>query len=354
MPSQYTRRVSGPLVCSTPGCTETLCWNGRGRPPERCPAHRAERGRWIRRRCARRARAIQAGQLPAPKAVCIESGCDAPVETTSRPKGGRSPERCPEHRAMHRRAMRKHHRQSNAGAQPRTPTLLPAPAGPGRGAVQRERAAETRRLKALEPPPPPAPRCGCGVRLHGAKARTSGTCHICRTRAERRAAATARPRCGCGRALRCAQSKAEGRCWSCRAVRGRTTDAGRSTSACVETPSQTPPTRAAAAKQATKIASRTIKPQGNKKNEGAGREATGPHPPGNATEHSAGAQRAKTTPAQPPSARPAKPNTATIRHKASEPGAARRRIERMEEIRALREMLGDEMSATAMELALAR
>ena len=211
----YTPKVLTPIVCVETGCEAHIPWNGRGRPPERCEAHRIARARWVKIRSARRARARASGALPGDTAQCIEPGCTASVGDTARPRGGRIPQRCPEHRAARKRATKEHSRTRLPGS-PRAPVaLLEAPQGPGR--KMRTRA-----------PKPPAARCPCGQRLRGAGALEAKRCLTCRKTRERAERDAQRPRCTqCARALRGAASLEQNRCWTCRQAAWRTQRAGR-------------------------------------------------------------------------------------------------------------------------------
>ena len=216
MPSRYTLRIASPPRCIEARCAEHVQWNGRGRPPKRCPKHREERARWIKVRSSRRAHAIAAGRLERASAICIAVGCEAAVEDTQRANGGRAPERCAKHRAEHRTRMRKLHR--SLGPKPASATtLLPAPQGPGRGSVQRERAAMVKakaQTNATAKQRKPQQRCACTKLIRGVQALQSLQCRECRQRSERKA--IIRPMCACSTALRARKSHEEGKCWACR------------------------------------------------------------------------------------------------------------------------------------------
>ena len=225
MHTKYVHRITTTPVCIVAGCNAAVQWNGRGRPPHRCPTHREERAQWIRRRSARRARAIEAGRIAPSEEICIEPGCEAPVEESDRARGGRAPMRCHEHRQTHRSKMRKAHRQVGAKSEPMAVKLLPAPKGPGRGAARRPRTVEEQRTPTPAKAPEPA-RCGCGVKLRGEEAKRTQSCQECRVKALKRETIEERPKCWCGRVLRCTASKDAGLCSSCRAAVKRTSASG--------------------------------------------------------------------------------------------------------------------------------
>ena len=206
----YTPKVLTPIVCIEARCEAQIPWNGRGRPPERCETHRLARARWVKVRSARRARARERGVLPAQGRQCVEPGCTASVGDFARPRGGRTPERCPEHRAARQRAVKAHSRTRIPGS-PRAPvTLLDAPVAPPR--IERAQA-----------PKPPAPRCACGRRLRGAKSLVTMRCLACRKAHERTKRDARHPRCTqCARKLRGGVSLEQRRCWTCRQEAART------------------------------------------------------------------------------------------------------------------------------------
>ena len=178
--------------CIEPGCPNPVesTPSGRGRPRLRCEVHRKARKREIDIRHGRRARAGMVRQGP-PR--CVD--CGAVIEWTPSPKGGRAPERCPEHKRTHRNAVR---RRSRLGLAPHAPVvLLPLPEP--KPVVRTSKKAAGHK---------PAPRCGCGTRLRGEKAHETGLCLRCRAPAPA-------PKCACGRTLRGAHRRSVGVCSRC-------------------------------------------------------------------------------------------------------------------------------------------